>query len=268
MICQAVHLGVGDATLHPICLTNTPELKLSPRRAVIVCPGGGYGMLSDREAEPIAAQFLAAGFATFILHYGVGEAAADYLPLKQVAAAVRYVRTHAADYCVDARYVFTCGFSAGGHLAASAGVLWQHPCLGAECADGMARPTGMILAYPVITAGEFAHRGSILRLCGKEQPTEAEMTAFSLEKQVDATTPPAFLWHTFSDATVPVQNSLLLAEAMTAAGVPFELHIFPEGVHGLSLCNEITACGKENKMNAHCEIWMELAIRWAKELEA
>ncbi|MBQ8357836.1 MAG: alpha/beta hydrolase [Clostridia bacterium] len=271
MICETIKLTPTEATLTPICLTNTAELKMTPRRAVIVCPGGGYSMLSDREAEPIATQFLAAGFATFILRYSVKEGAANYTPLKQVALAVKYVREHAADFNVDPAYVFTCGFSAGGHLAASAGILWDAPELKevlGDAPEGINRPTGMILSYPVITAGEWAHKGSIRKLCGREDFSKEEGDRFSLELHVNDTTPPTFIWHTFNDTCVPVQNSLLLAEAMTAVKVPFELHIFPKGPHGLALCNEQTAKGSENMLNPHCECWIELAIKWAKELNA
>ncbi len=270
MITNAIPLlPFENASLVPVCITNTAELKQTPRRAVIVCPGGGYNMLSDREAEPIAVQFLAAGFATFILRYTVGEGAADLAPLRQVALAIRYVREHAADYNVDPDHIFTCGFSAGGHLAASAGVLWNHPEIRAVLGDapeGIGRPTGMILCYPVITAGEFAHKGSIRRLCGTDTPTEEEENRFSLELYVDSTTPPAFLWHTFSDGAVPVENSLLMAGALRKAGVPFELHIFPEGNHGLSLANEQTAAGRgEALIVPHVQCWVDLAIRWVRD---
>ncbi|MBQ3063279.1 MAG: alpha/beta hydrolase [Clostridia bacterium] len=271
MISETIQLGsLAEATLSPICITNTEELAMSPRRAVIVCPGGGYGFLSDREAEPIALPFLAAGFATFVLRYGVKENAKDYRPLKAAALAIRYVREHAKEYNVDPDYVFICGFSAGGHLAASSGVLWENPALDEVLAGAprdIGRPTGMILSYPVITAGELAHQGSIRNLCGKENPSDEERYPFSLEKHVSKTTPPAFLWHTFNDEIVPVQNSLLMAEAMTNAGVPFELHIWPAGPHGSALCNEITACGNDRYLMPDAAEWVTLAIRWAKELK-
>ena len=237
---------------------------------IVICPGGGYHWLSEREAEPIAAAFLGRGFATFILRYTVHtkeqEGAADYKPLKQVALAIRHIRENAAQYNVDPDYIFTCGFSAGGHLAASAGVLWEHPALDDLLADapkGIARPTGMILSYPVISAGEYAHRGSFLNLCGSKEATQEQMDAFSLEKYVSATTPPAFIWHTFADNLVPVENSLLLARAMADAKVPFELHIFPAGIHGLALANEQTASGSpEANVHPNCAVWVDLATTW------
>jgi acetyl esterase/lipase len=242
---------------------------------VIVCPGGGYTILSPREDEVVAAQYLAAGFATFILHYSVKENAKNFQPLKEAALAIKYVRENAAHYNVDPDYVFIAGFSAGGHLAASAGVLWDHPAvaevLGTEDTR-VARPTGMILSYPVITTGEYTHVHSAQRLCGKfdKDPivtyTREEADQFSLELHVKENTPPTFLWHTAADQAVPVENSLLFASALSRAKVPFELHIFPEGRHGLSLCNDQTASGSEKNLVPHNECWIDLATRWAREL--
>jgi len=264
-----------DATLTSLCLSNLSDLKLSPRRAVIVCPGGGYSNLSHREDEVVAAQYLAAGFATFILHYSVKENAKDFRPLKEAALAIKHVRENAEHYNIDPDYVFITGFSAGGHLAASAGVLWDHPAvkevLGTEDTR-VARPTGMILCYPVITTGAYTHVHSAQRLCGTFQeesvanyPREVA-DQFSLELHVKENTPPAFLWHTAADQAVPVENSLLFAAACSRAKVPFELHIFPEGRHGLSLCNDQTASGSEKNLIPHNECWIDLATRWAKDL--
>ena len=275
MLIEQVVLAPFEATLTSLCFSNSPDLKLTPRRAVIVCPGGGYSGLSDREDEVIAAQYLAAGFATFTLHYSVKENAKDFQPLKEAALAIKHVRENAEHYNVDPDYVFISGFSAGGHLAASAGVLWDHPAvkeiLGSEDTR-VARPTGMILSYPVITTGEYTHVHSTQRLCGKfnKEPivtyTREEADQFSLELHVKESTPPAFLWHTAADQAVPVENSLLFASALSRAKVPFELHIFPEGKHGLALCNEITASGHEGFVKPHNACWIDLACKWAHEL--
>ena len=262
---DTVILPLKEATLTPFFTDDPFGMSRPPRRAVIVCPGGGYSMLAGREGEPIAAQFLAAGFAAFILHYSVGADAKDFTPAKQVALAIKHVRENAATYNVDPDYIFTCGFSAGGHLAGSAGVLWNAPEVKAAMGDapeGINRPTGMILCYPVITAGQYAHKGSFYNLCGSKEATQAEMDRYSLELHVDGTTPPAFLWHTFSDTGVPVKNSLLMAEAMVRAGVPCELHVFPKGHHGLGLCTD-----QSSTSAAHCRPWIDLAIRWAQDLK-
>lgn len=266
MIFKTVTLSpFEEATLTALCVSG---LEQTPRRAVIVCPGGGYRNVSEREAEPIAAQFLAAGYATFILRYTVGEGAQNWAPLKQIALAIRHVRENAATYNVDPNHVFTCGFSAGGHLAASAGVLWDSPVLD-EIAKGAARdilrPTGMILCYPVITGVGPTHEGSFRRLTGKEEYTREDVVPYSLELHVKDTTPPAFLWHTASDGAVPVHNSIVFTAAMCEAGIPVETHIFPAGPHGLALCNEQTATQRESMIVPHAEQWVALAIHWLRD---
>lgn len=243
------------------------DLKVEPRRAVIVCPGGGYHFLSNREAEPIVARFLGEGFNVFLLRYSVAPDTKYYQPLIEAARAIAHVRRNAERYHIAPDKIFICGFSAGGHLAASAGIHWNHPVLREEFngeEEGINRPDGMILSYPVITAGEYAHRGSIKNLSCNENYGEKEIAEWSLELNVDGTTPPAFIWHTFTDKVVPVQNSLLLADALTKNGVPYELHIYPYGPHGLSLATEETSNGDPNKLNPHVQNWMDLAIKWVK----
>lgn len=271
MLHQTITLTPTPATLITYVNDDCGDLHVEPRRAVIVCPGGGYRFLSDREAEPIVKAFLAGGLNVFVLRYTVGEGAQNFAPLIQASLAIQHIREHAEEYHVDPRYVYICGFSAGGHLAASAGTLWNIPEVRAVLGDAavdaaLNRPTGMILSYPVISAYVHAHRGSFNYLLGmKTEGNEPELEAVSLEKHVGPHTCPAFLWHTFTDKTVPVQNSLLMAEALTEAGIPFELHIFPEGPHGLSLANEETAGGRPAMNVPHVQCWIDLAVRWIKD---
>jgi acetyl esterase/lipase len=204
------------------------------------------------------------GYNAFVLHYTVGRRDKFPCQLIEAARAIKHIKDNAERYNIDPERLFVVGFSAGGHLAASAGILWNSPELAEVLGDApkdINRPTGMILAYPVITSGEWAHKGSIAKLCGNAEFTKEEGERFSLELHVDETTCPAFIWHTFADNGVPVQNSLLLADAMTKAHIPFELHIFPEGKHGLSTCTELVGTPLP-----HNECWMELAIRWVKDL--
>lgn len=260
------------ATLTSYIHDISAEMPMPHRRAIIVCPGGGYGFTSDREGEPIALQYFAAGLNAFVLRYSVLPHAADYTPLTEAALAIAHVKLNAEKYSIDPSYVFITGFSAGGHLAASAGTLWKLPLLcdriraelGEDYRDGIHRPTATLPCYPVITAGPYAHRGSILALCGKNDPSLEEMNAFSLELHVDADTCPAFIWHTFDDSCVPIQNSLLYANALAQAKVPFELHIYPHGHHGLSLCNKETWANHEDLYNPYCEGWIDLAVNYVK----
>ncbi len=268
MLHDVITLAPTSATLTPYAFLPMGNLKPKPRAAILLIPGGGYRFLSERATEPVARQFMAADCNVFILRYGVEEGARDDQPLIQAALAMQYIRTHAEAYHTDPRRVYVCGFSAGGHLACSLGTRWQEEVL-APCLDGadpaIVRPDGMILAYPVITAGRYAHRGSVDRLAGyKTRGDEPELDRWSLEHKVGPHTPPAFIWHTFADRAVPMRNSLMLANALTEAGVPYELHIYPEGPHALSLAVAETAKNPATDIVPHVQGWIELAIKWIK----
>lgn len=229
---------------------DAPE---DPKGIVLICPGGGYQWLSPREAEPVANAFTAGGWAAAVVYYTVRETPAQpplgTLPVRQLGEAVQ-----AAKQRCPALPVLVCGFSAGGHLAASLGVHWKEL--------GLPRPDGMILGYPVITAGKYAHRGSIQNLAGSDDPGW-----YSLETQIAADTPPAFFWHTVTDPEVPVQNSLLLAGALSAAGVRYEMHLYPRGVHGLSLATpEVDEPAKHRLADPHIAGWFGQCLEWLDTL--
>jgi len=233
---------------------------------ILVCPGGGYGFTSPREAEPIARAYNQRGFHVMVLHYRVAPHRHP-APLLDVSNTLSLIRKHADDLGVNPEKIVVCGFSAGGHLTASLGVHWNKPYLqnGITHEQGLNRPNGLILSYPVITSGEYAHRGSFENLLGPD-PSQESLEEMSLEKQVGKQTPPAFLWHTLNDASVPVENSLLFAGAMKKAEVPFELHIFPEGPHGISLATaETDETGNGSMTDPHVAQWLELSARWVKE---
>lgn len=202
------------------------------RPAIVICAGGAYRWLSPREKDPVALRFSALGYQAFLIEYSVGEGAGRLRPLRQLAACLRLLRENAAAWHIEPEHIAALGFSAGGHLAASLGVLWNHPALklGSAC-----RPDALVLCYPVITAGEFAHRESIENVTGGDP---ALMELLSLEKQVTAHMPPTFLWHCAGDESVPVENSLLLLAAMQRVKVPYECHLFAGGAHGISVCTQ------------------------------
>lgn len=244
-----------------------PELNPSARPAVIVFPGGGLSFLSEREAEPIALAYLSRGFNTFVLKYSIGEFGNYPLPLLDASLAVSHVRENSSEFNVDPDRIFIIGFSAGGYVAAMLGVRWQEDFICDELGIpfGSNRPDGMILSYPVITAGEFSHRGTIINSIG-EDATDEEICEHSLENLVSDKTPPTFLWHTADDNVVPVENSLLFASSLSRVGVPFEMHIYPHGPHGLSLAEKETACGNEALMDKRISEWMDLSSEWLKTL--
>lgn len=247
---------------------NSEEININKKReTIIICPGGGYVGTSDREAEPVAFKFIAEGFNVVVLRYSV---APNKFPkaLTELAATVNYIRSKSKEWNVDKDKIIVCGFSAGGHLAGSLGVLWDNKILeeALEINKDNIKPNAMILCYPVITSGEFAHKGSFDNLLG-ENVSEVEREKLSLEKLVSKNTPTTFLWHTLDDGAVPVQNSLFFANSLASNNVPFELHIYPNGVHGLSLCEELTAMnGQSEHINQHAGTWFKLAVEWIKNL--
>lgn len=269
MINQRIEIrdGQNTATLTTYILDNTPEIDKDRKRpVVIICPGGGYGFVSEREAEPIALQFTGMGIHACILRYSVYPAKFP-TALTQLAKAVACVREHAGEWNIDGNKIVISGFSAGGHLAASLGTLWHEKFLEdiMKMPKDNYRPNGMLLCYPVITSGEFAHRGSFEALL--QDRYDELLDKLSLEKQVTEFTPPAFLWHTFADDAVPVENSLFMAQALNEKKIPFELHIYPKGKHGLSLANEETRyCLDKDPQPVECQNWITMAGTWVKNL--
>lgn len=269
MINKKIEFTVNDnkATLTTYLLENTSEIDENRKRPmVVICPGGGYCFVSEREAEPIAIQFNAMGFHACILRYSVYPAKFP-AAITQLAKAVAYVREHAGEWNICENKIVVAGFSAGGHLAASLGTFWHEQFLEDICGIPKEnyKPNGMILSYPVITSGKYAHRDSITSLL--QDDYDKLVDRMSLEKQVSCYTPPAFIWHTYEDELVPVENSLLFVQALRKEKIPFELHIYPKGPHGLSLANEETRYqGDLNPLPAECQNWITMAGKWLRNL--
>ena len=231
---QQIQLELEGGGTLTVCLRASldamPTVKQRP--LVLVVPGGGYSHVSPREGDPVALQFAAAGYHTAVLTYSVGEEARDYRPLRQLSEALGLLRQHAEEWHILPDKIAVCGFSAGGHLALSGAVL----DIPGEMAQQ--RPDAVILGYPVITAGEYAHRGSFVQLAGSEDA--AAQRAFGLE-----------------DKTVPVENTLLLLSALRRAGVACEAHLFEQGVHGTSISTaEVDAADR------HRARWVTLCLEW------
>lgn len=239
---------------------------------MLVIPGGGYfNVCCDREGEPIAMAFQAYGRNCFVLHYSVRSETDAVFPQQLIEAslAMKYIRTHADYFHVNPDRVFTVGFSAGGHLAGSLGTLWHLPEVTAAIGDasGINKPTGMLLCYAVLTAmTPDAHEGSVYNLFGTQTPSDAQRAQAALEQHVDDRTVPAFLMHTVTDQTVPVQNALRMANALTAAHIPYELHIYPRGAHGMALANFITSGGHLESEDPAIAKWVEHAVYWMDHL--
>lgn len=254
-----------EATLHGFMPTMKTYILDSYERdysrpAVIVIPGGGYGMVSEREGERVALSYNAAGFHAFILDYPVAPHKHPE-PIRSVSNAIKLVREHSDEWHIDKDKIAVCGFSAGGHLAASISTLWSDEEIFTkeEIDSQIHKPNATILSYPVISSGEFAHKGSFQNLIGMDV-NDILWSKLSLETRVTEQTPPTFLWHTFEDTCVPVENSLLYASGLRKANVPFELHIYPDGGHGLSLVTDETLWSKPLFKREYK--WLTLSVEW------
>ena len=256
--------SLPDTRLVTYILDHADNIKIDKRPLVLLCPGGGYQYTSEREAEIFAMQFLAMGYHAAVLRYSCAPARYP-VALTELAAAVLLIRENAEKWHVNPNQIIVQGCSAGGHLAASLGVFWQEnflaEALGLQAEQKeLLRPDGMILCYPVITSGEFAHRGSFENLLGEH---EAELAAkMSLENQVTDKTPPAFIWHTFTDGSVPVENSLMFVSALRKAGVSTEFHMYPCGGHGLGLANRLSMSASGSGIQEECTSWISLVHTW------
>lgn len=251
-----------DPTIEIFLPYNMPEMgrENQKRPCMVVCPGGGYAMCSEREAEPIALNFLPEGFNVFILTYSV---APHHFPtqLCEVAAVMELIYKNTDNWNCDTSKIAIIGFSAGGHLAAHYSTMYN--CKEVRKVFPESKPVNAsVLSYPVITADpKHAHMGSFENLLGRKPQNKTEEEYFSCNCQVDENTPPAFLWHTAADTCVPVANSLLYAAALAEHKVPVELHVYPFGEHGLSTCDEQTL-DSTDKNAAHANAWLESVKKW------
>ena len=238
------------------------EQKERMRPAVLILPGGGYEYTSDREAEPIALEFIRRGVCAFVLRYSIAPARFPQA-LCEALESIAYIRENASEWDIDPDNIAVCGFSAGGHLCASVGTFWNNSILDAYInrSRTVMKPNMLILSYPVITSGEYAPRGSFDALLGENQRDES-LSLVSLEKQVTADVPPTFIWHTYEDGCVPVQNTMLFANELIAHNVPTEVHIYRRGGHGLSLGNYLVDTERQFGEEHISSEWIKHAVRF------
>lgn len=227
--------------------------------SMLVLPGGGYRNLAPHEGAGYAEWLAAHGITSYVLQYRLGGHGYRHPRMLQDAArGLRTVRQRAREEGRDPQRVGIIGSSAGGHLAST--LLTRFDAGSADATDVIeresSRPDLGILCYPVITLGEFAHAGSRANLLG-DAPAPELLGELSSERQVTAETPPCFIWHTAADAAVPVENALLFASALSRAGVPFALHVFEKGAHGLGL----------GRPQSPAPPWADLCLAWLRERE-
>jgi len=259
--------GRSEVTLEYFGIDDRSEAK----DAILVIPGGGYGVVcSDREGYPIAQAYMMQEMNAFVLHYSVGgkiEEAID--PLYQASLAMVHIRENAEKYNINANRVFVVGFSAGGHLAGSLATLWNRADVQEKLGEnkGKNRPAGAVLCYAVTLGHSTAGSAITFKNLLKDKIGDANVVdSFSLEKNVGPHTAPAFLMHTFDDAVVPLDNALKLALAYKEAEIPFEMHIYPHGPHGMALANKVTWAGNPDFINASVARWVSDSVIWMRSL--
>lgn len=238
------------------------------RPAMIVLPGGAYTHLSPREAEPVALAYAAKGFNTFVLYYSLLPKKFPQ-PLLDVALTIKIIREHAKEWNIDPQRIGVVGFSAGGHLAGSIATCWNHEVLRQAGFDPkQVRPDAAILSYAAVASG----KGEVLERFGDmflgeniQNPLYASLA--SCPANVTEETCPCFLWQTANDPVVSVENTLVMSSALAAHKVPFEVHIFPDGPHGLSLATADTAIkGKEaDFIRGDVAQWVSLSLHWLEK---
>lgn len=254
-------LGKADKDI-PTLTPYLPSADKATGAAIVVCPGGGYGSLADHEGRDYALWLNDQGITGFVLKYRLGSAGYRHpIELGDAARALRYVRYSAKDFHLDPKRIGIMGSSAGGHLAST--LLTHFDAGDPNAADPIdhesSRPDLGILCYPVITMGDETHRGSRDNLLGKN-PSPELIKELSNELHVTKDTPPCFLFHSAEDQAVPVENSLMFAEALSRAHVPFDLHIYEKGKHGTGLGFVVYARyvpAKLHPWTKDCEFWLK-----------
>ncbi|WP_263385210.1 alpha/beta hydrolase [Granulicella arctica] len=250
-------LGTADED-KPTLTVFLPTVPNATKTGVIVAPGGGYVHLAmDYEGFAVARWLNERGVAAFVLTYRLGPKYHHPIELKDAQRAIRTVRANATQYGITTDHVGVMGFSAGGHLTATAGTKYDDGHAGSQDVVERqgSRPDFLILAYPVITfKPPYVHGGSKKYLLG-DHPAPALVQSLSAETQVNARTPPTFIFSTTDDGTVPVMNSVLFYQALVAAKVPAEMHLFQHGAHGAGLA----------PANPALSIWPDLLIKWMRE---
>ncbi len=260
-------LGENDAnpTVDIYLPDDAMERTDLKRPCLVICPGGGYSMCSPREAEPVALDFLPQGFNVFVLYYTCAPAKFP-TQIREVAAVMELIYKNSSEWKCDTEKISIMGFSAGGHLAGHYSTMFDCKEVRELFPESKA-PNASVLCYPVISAKSGkCHEGSFRNLVGHFPLEETEMNYFSLENCVSENTPPTFLWHTATDTCVPVYSSLAYANALSEHNVPFELHIFPTGSHGLATCDIKTNEGQKEACQYN-RVWISEVIKWLKSID-
>lgn len=279
---EVIHLfeGVSNATLTAYIQDASMDQRFPIiRPAIMICPGGAYIGITEKEADPVAMRFLAAGFHVFILRYSIGTLFGKFpAPFIDAAKSILLVRENAKRWCVDPDKIVLCGFSTGGHVAAVLGTGWQDAYLSDAlgCENELLKPSALILCYPLLDLYQFNKKNlekssemqPLLEMMfaatfGSTHPSKEMIEEWNCNYLVTKQLPPTFLWTTAEDALVDIEENLDFIKALALSNIPYEFHVFEKGAHGLSLGDQTVGYSKlevENHKNA--SKWVELALIW------
>jgi len=254
MIYEKINLNVegsvGTPTLTTYIISKSEALEIKDRPIILICPGGGYSHVSEREGEMIALSYVANGFHAAVLNYSVAPARYP-VALDELSQAIAYLKSKASEYGIIADKIILQGSSAGGHLAASYAIF-------------RGDIAGLILSYPVISSGEYAHRGSFEELLGERY--DELLDSMSLEKADLSKCPPTFIWSTDEDTAVPCENTLFFCQALRKYHISFESHIYPVGRHGLGLGNILTSSENHREVEEYISDWLVKSVSFINRM--
>lgn len=266
MLCQTINFtSDGRVNMRTYIHAEQEEEK---RSAIIVLPGGAYGFVSDDEGEPVALTFYEKGFNTFVLSYSVGDDSVYPNPLDDVSRAVWEVRKNADEWGIDPDAIVLMGFSAGSGVAAMSATQWNTPGLAERLGipeDGI-KPNAAVMGYGAASNSELldtpgVYVPDILGMISRNRTPELDVVNY-----VGPHTPPLFIWHNRYDRFVPAINPILMAEAMQRHDLPYELHIFQEGQHGMSVGNNAPGKSLDDSPNPSVDMWVPLCENWINSL--
>lgn len=276
----SLHEGMSNATLTAYIQDNTMDHGAKVfRPAIVICPGGAYIGHTEKEAEPVALRFVSAGYHAFVLRYSIGAGVAKFpAPFRDAAKAIMMIRENAEKWCVNPTQISICGFSTGGHVAATLAASWQDEYLAEalQAEPALFKPNALILAYPLLDMNLFKRKNSgkspqmdtllemiFIATYGTLNPSKFLMEEWACKNRITSHMPPTFLWTTGEDALVDVEENLEFIKVLAAHSIPFEFHIFEKGEHGLSLADQTvgyTELAMKGHVNAHK--WVDLALCW------
>ena len=274
--------GVSSTTLTAYLQDSSLEYqKLGDKPAVIICPGGAYIGITDKEAEPVALRFLAAGYQTFVLRYSIGAELARFpAPFIDAAKAIMLVRENAGRWGVKPDHICLCGFSTGGHVASILAATWQEEYLmkALNADNQLFKPNALILGYPLLDMYQFGRKNKdkshemqtlieimFSAVYGTSIPSKSLMEEWHYKNKITSDMPPIFMWITSEDSLVDVEEAFDFMKVLAANNVSYELHVFEKGVHGLSLGDQMVGYSEiEIRRMGNVYRWMELALNWLK----